>query len=210
MSNNINTSNPYLYLNTYMNTNSILSTDPLIDSADTSNTDSLISDISGDSIQISPDALAASKNSSSNDMFSSVLDSLVSSGTITQDQKNSITDAFKSARNSFPTYSNGSKGGSQSPLNQLVSGGTITNDQKSAIKEALVSARKSSHHHHSHKLSGQSQSQPDNSISSSNDTDTNESINTKLDSLVKAGTINQNQEDAIEQLLDSSATDTSN
>jgi hypothetical protein len=137
MSNNINTSNLYLYLNTCMNTNSVLPTDPLIASGDTSNTDSLISGISGDSIQLSPDALASSKSSSNNDMFSSVLDSLVSSGTITQDQENSITDAFKSARNSFPTYSNGSKGNSQSPLNQLVSSGTITKDQENAIEQLL-------------------------------------------------------------------------
>lgn len=203
MSNSINTSNPYLYLNTYINTNSVLPTDPLIDSVDTSNTDSSISDISGDSIQISPAAAASSQGSSSIDMFSSVLDSLVSNGTITQDQENSITDAIKSARNSFPTYSNGSKGSAQSPLNQLVSNGTITKDQESSIKEALVSARKSSHHHHPHKLAEQSNSQSDSSAASNNDTDNSGSINTKLDSLVTSGTINQSQEDAIEQLLDS-------
>ena len=64
-----------------MNTNNV-STDPL-----TTSTDNSISGISQDTIQISADALTSNQNSNKNGMFASVLDSLVSNGTLTQDQK---------------------------------------------------------------------------------------------------------------------------
>ena len=93
-----------------------------------------------------------SGESENSDPISDTLDSLVSSGAITSDQKNSILSALQTA---FKT-SNSQKGSSATettdsttatasassaaatdPLDSLVSAGTITADQENAVKSAL-------------------------------------------------------------------------
>lgn len=161
MSNNISSLIPYLYINNLATTGQV-SQDALLDS---DNTDSSISDLGLDSITLSPEALSvlnSSQTSNTTDTFDSTLDSLVSNGTITQDQENSIKSAFTSAKNSFSSYSNTS---SQFPLDNLVSNGTITQNQEDSIKSALIAAKKSSYYD---KIEKQAQAISENPILSEN------------------------------------------
>ncbi|MFL0198635.1 hypothetical protein ACJDU8_24215 [Clostridium sp. WILCCON 0269] len=142
MSNNIDFLTPYLYTNA-LTTNNQVSENPLLDS---DNTDNSASDLGLDSVMFSPGALStlnSSQTSSTTDTFNSTLDNLVSNGTITADQENSVKSAFISAKNSFSSYSNTT---SQFPLDKLVSNGTITQEQENSIKSALISAKKSSYY----------------------------------------------------------------
>ena len=233
MSNTINTSNPYFYLNTNMNANNVLPTNPLVNSQNTSDVDNSITNINGDSVQISPNALNSYQGLNSNNMLSSVLNNLASNNTITQDQENSIVDAFKSARNSSRTYSNSSKGGFQSPLNQLVSNGAITQTQANDIANAFKSAHQSNkgttqvsgvqgqsqsgmkgvhHHHHHHGQGAQNATETDpltsntdniGSLAQSLSGSSQLDPRNILDSLVSNGTLSQSQETSIENVLNS-------
>lgn len=93
----------------------------------------------------------------------SPLDSLVASGTITQDQENSIKSSFRSARQANLSGTYNSK--TTNPISSLVANGTITQDQADAIKislQSIVQAKQGTqqasgsqvntgiHHHHHH------------------------------------------------------------
>ncbi|AWI05817.1 hypothetical protein [Clostridium drakei] len=93
----------------------------------------------------------------------SPLDSLVASGTITQDQENSIKSAFRSAKQA--SLSGAYSSTPANPISSLVANGTITQDQADAIKNSLqsiVQAKQGTqqvsgsqgntriHHHHHH------------------------------------------------------------
>lgn len=87
---------------------------------------------SQDSIQISEEAKDKSVDSAKDP-----LDSLVANGTITQDQENSISSAFLSARQANQTGTYGSK--AANPLNTLVANGTITKEQADSITATFKS-----------------------------------------------------------------------
>jgi polyhydroxyalkanoate synthesis regulator phasin len=112
--------------------------------------------------------------------INSTLDSLVSSGTISQDQETSIESALSSAFQSNSTQASSAPAAAQtSPLDSLVANGTLTQDQANAVDSAL----RSGHHHH--------HAQPD----------LNSSISNALDNLTSNGTITQDQSDAIQKSL---------
>lgn len=87
---------------------------------------------SQDSVELSNDIKDTSTNGSQ-----SPLSSLVTNGTITQDQENSIKSAFLSARQANPSGAYGSK--PTNPLNELVTNGTITQSQADSITNAFKS-----------------------------------------------------------------------
>lgn len=135
---------------------------------------------SQDSVDISQYGLQAlSTDTSSSNTQSGILDSLVSDGTISPDQKTAIQSAFQAARQQLSgTY--GTK--HVNPLDNLVSSGTITKNQENAIKDAFKASRPSN--------------QPEtNSVADITD-------NT-LDSLVSSGLITQDQANTIENSLTS-------
>ena len=71
---------------------------------------------------------------------SSPLDSLVSAGTITQDQADAVQSVFQSRGKEIQasgTYSNKTK--PQNPLESLVTAGTITQEQKDEIQSTFRS-----------------------------------------------------------------------
>lgn len=79
----------------------------------------------------------------------SILNNLVSDGTLTQDQENAVQSAFQAARqansSSAGTYnSNGSK--LANPISSLVTNGTISQSQADSIQSAF----KAAHHNHHH------------------------------------------------------------
>ncbi|SMC28537.1 hypothetical protein SAMN02745134_03557 [Clostridium acidisoli DSM 12555] len=97
-----------------------------------------------DSVQLGKQD-SQSSGSSTGDS-SSILNSLVANGTITQSQESSIQGAFQSAlqANSLGTYSsNGST--NTNPISSLVNSGTISQEQANSIQSAFKSA-----HHHVH------------------------------------------------------------
>jgi len=126
-----------------------------------------------DSIKISEEALQTVGSSIQGASNNSSLASLVSAGTLTQDQANAVESIFQSGSTSIQasgTYNNTNK--SQSPLAGLVASGTITEDQENEIKSVFQAEMKAN------KLSD--------SESTSTQTD-------PLDSLVTSGTITQAQ-----------------
>lgn len=94
-----------------------------------------------DSVQISDEGKAQAANSGKNP-----LDSLVANGTITQDQEDSIKNAFMSARQANQSGIYGSK--PTSPLSSLVANGTITQNQADSITNAFKANGAGGHHHH--------------------------------------------------------------
>jgi competence protein ComGC len=138
----------------------------------------------GDSLEISQQAiqaLSSSTQSTSDNPLSSSLNSLVSNGTITQDQANSILSAIKSGSSSVQasgSYSNKAT----SPLNNLVNTGVITEEQKKSIQSAFKAAMQVDE--------------------SQTDTTTNDPLQNTLDSLVTGGTITADQEKAIESAIE--------
>ena len=169
-----------------------------------------------DSISISQQAVQTTQVGSS----SSPLDSLVSKGTINQDQANAVQSIFQSGGKEIQasgTYSNKTK--HQNPLDSLVTAGTITQDQKDEIQSAFQSAIQAN------KPSPETTSARTNPLDSlvtdgtitqeqedavestfqalmdanrSNDSEKTSTRTNPLDSLVSAGTITQEQEDAIQ------------
>lgn len=134
-----------------------------------------------DSIEISQQAIQTLGNSTQAASNTSPLDSLVSAGTITQDQANAVLSVFQSVGNSIQTsgkYNNKTK--TQNPLDSLVSAGTITQDQENSIKSALHKAMKANRPRN---IESQTAANP-------------------LDSLVSSGTITQAQEDAIQSAFE--------
>ncbi|MDD3225782.1 MAG: hypothetical protein PHX70_13970 [Clostridium sp.] len=97
---------------------------------------------SKDSIELSQNATEQINNSTSGGP-SDILSSLVSNGTITQSQADSIKSVFQSASqaNMSGTYSS-----SINPIGSLVSNGTISQDQVNSIKGAFQSAARTNYY----------------------------------------------------------------
>ena len=114
------------------------------------------------------------------------LQSLVDSGTITEDQETAIKSAIENAIQSsaysrYKIQSTSQNEENSDPLAELVSNGTITEDQKSAIKSVLDNEMKTRH-------------APPPPPSQNN---TQNSLETSLDSLVSSGTITEDQKSEV-------------
>lgn len=133
----------------------------------------------------------ATRNTNIDNNINNSLDSLVSAGTITQDQADAVTNAFQSRTQSIQPSAVYNKRPTN-PLDSLVSDGTITQDQETAIKSAFDSAMKSA------KSSDTTQT----------DDTTKDPGTTVLDSLVSDGTITQDQETAIKDAFHSAMSST--
>lgn len=101
-----------------------------------------------DLIQVSNQSSQLS-GSNFNNGASNILNSLVSDGTLTQDQENAVQSAFQAAKqsnsSSAGTYnSNGSN--AANPVSSLVANGTISQSQADSIQSAF----KAAHHNHHH------------------------------------------------------------
>lgn len=99
-----------------------------------------------DSIQISNQNSQASDGKFTKGV-SSILNNLVSDGTLTQDQENAVQSAFQAAKqsnsSSSGTYSSsGNK--LDNPISSLVTNGTISQSQADSIQSAF----KAAHHNH--------------------------------------------------------------
>lgn len=95
-----------------------------------------------DFISISQQGLQALGSSTQASLSSSPLDSLVTAGTITQEQADAVSSVFQSrgkAIQASGTYSNNTR--PQNPLESLITAGTITQEQADAIKNTLEEAR---------------------------------------------------------------------
>lgn len=77
---------------------------------------------------------------SQNNPVTSTLDTLVSSGTITQTQEDAILKALEDSMKTNKSDSNKSNKTITNPLDSLVSSGTITQDQETTIEGAFESA----------------------------------------------------------------------
>ena len=75
--------------------------------------------------------------SNQNSTYTNPLDSLVASGTISQDQESAIQDAFKSSASSQQSQSTSPF---DNTLDSLVSSGTISQSQEDSIKESIQAA----------------------------------------------------------------------
>lgn len=97
---------------------------------------------SGDSVQISPKVLAFSRMSQSSPVedLSSILDQMVTDGTITQDQEDAIKKALEEgmAANQ-PGTQTGNTTQPADPLDDLVESGVISTEQQAAVKAAFES-----------------------------------------------------------------------
>ncbi|PJI06785.1 MULTISPECIES: hypothetical protein [Clostridium] len=100
------------------------------------------SEQSQDSIQLSNQG--SQGESSSTDYVSNILNSLVSNGTLTQNQVSSIESAFTASNqiNSSGTYS----ASTTNPISNLVNNGTISQDQANSIRSAFKSSVHAHHH----------------------------------------------------------------
>ncbi|ADK14653.1 hypothetical protein [Clostridium ljungdahlii] len=118
---------------------------------------------SQDSLKLSQDGLQAVSSSSQDGTSSTTsknpLDSLVASGTITQDQENAIKNAFQTARQANPSGTYNSN--PTNPISSLVANGTITQDQANAISQTAM-------HHHHHGQQTQGVSEPSQTTQASN------------------------------------------
>ena len=103
-----------------------------------------------------------------NTKFKTLLDSLVTAGTITSDQETAVIKAFTPSDSSNKYRDFKGKGGLKAKLDALVAAGTITSDEETAIQDALKPAK------------GQKFN-----------------VKTQLDALVTAATITSDQETAI-------------
>ena len=95
-----------------------------------------------DSIQLSNQGAQGGNNPT--DYATNILNSLVSNGTLTQNQVSSIESAFNTAKqnNSSGTYS----ANTTNPISNLVSNGTISQDQANSITSAFKSSAHAHHH----------------------------------------------------------------
>ncbi|MDD3270292.1 MAG: hypothetical protein PHX14_13320 [Syntrophomonadaceae bacterium] len=123
-------------------------------------------------------------------MLSSVLDDLASTGTITEEQESAILTAieesFQSTLKPPRPEEGGFEGMLSSKLDELVSAGTITEEQETVILSALEEI---------------SQATAPPSPPRSEEGGIEDVINAKLDELVSAGTITEDQKDAVSSAL---------
>ncbi|QAA32564.1 hypothetical protein [Clostridium manihotivorum] len=127
-----------------------------------------------DVYQSNPNLIQATQNSG----FTDPLSSLVTNGTITEDQETAIKDAFSTMRQSNIAGTYGSK--PTNPITSLISSGVITKDQADSIKSAFKDAAKAHHHKRSERAP---------------------QIDNQLSSLVSSGTISSDQESAVKTAL---------
>lgn len=132
-----------------------------------------------DSLQI-----GSQNNDDSKNKFVNPLDSLVTNGTITQDQENAIKSAFSSARqtNQTGTYSSNQT----NPISSLVSNGTISQTQADSITSAF---KNSVHSHGMHHPQNSSQ------IDQSSTSNSNSTLADILNTLETQGVGTQDQDD---------------
>lgn len=121
----------------------------------------------------------------------SPLQSLIDSGTITEDQEEAIKSAMESAIQSssysrFKIQSDSTSTETKDPLAILVENGTITEEQKSSVESLLKSGRKGDH---------VPPPPPQNN--------TLDSFESTLDNLVSAGTISEDQKSEVLNALNS-------
>lgn len=174
--------------------------------------------------QLENDSISISQQGLQGTQGGSPLDSLVSAGTITQDQADAVQSVFQSRGKEIQTsgtYSNKTK--HQNPLDSLVSAGTITQEQKDAIDSTLRSSIQPKRQ--SVETTGTRTSPLDSLVTdgtitqeqadavdsafkalmeahkSKREQETSTTKTNPLDSLVSAGTITQEQEDAIQSTL---------
>lgn len=149
-----------------------------------------------DSVNISEEGKITSNGSST-----SFLDSLVTNGTITQDQENSIKSAFQSARQANKSGTYGTT--PTNPISSLVASGTITQSQADSITSAFksriqsdenssqIAGTQSNSKHHHHKVETQTSSDTDSTANTDSDQlavqDTND------DNLLLNNILNQTQ-----------------
>lgn len=119
------------------------------------------------------------------DQLSSTLDSLVTDGTITSEQKDTVLSALESALKSYEEETDEES----DPLESLVESGIITEEEKEAVKSAL---------------------QPDSKVNRmppppppEEDEEDEDTIDSILDSLVESETITEEQEEAISTAFES-------
>lgn len=101
-----------------------------------------------DSIQVDNESSQLS-GSNFNNGASSILNNLVSDGTLTQDQENAVQSAFQAAKQSNSSSSgtyNSSGNKLANPISNLVANGTISQSQADSIQSAF----KAAHHNHHH------------------------------------------------------------
>lgn len=141
-----------------------------------------------------------------------VLDSLVTAGTITADQQKAICEALRPSKDNKNTI--------KESLDTLVKAGTITQAQEDAVIKAFENAKAQLPSDKKGDFKGRNQkhiSVLDNLVTAGTITsdqqkaicealrpskDTKNTIKESLDSLVKAGTITQAQEDAVVKAFD--------
>lgn len=138
-----------------------------------------------DSIELSQQRVTSLQGANINNSISSSLDSLVSAGTITQEQADAVTNIFEAGRQTMQTARTYNTK-PVNPLDSLVSSGTITKEQEESIKSAFEAARKSN------------QTQTD----TEKDPGT-----TTLDNLVSSGIITEEQEESIRNAFEASFED---
>ncbi|WP_160680154.1 hypothetical protein [Clostridium sp. C8-1-8] len=127
-----------------------------------------------DVYQSNPNLIQATQNTG----FTDPLSSLVSNGTITEDQETAIKDAFSTMRQSNIAGTYGSK--PTNPITSLISSGVITKDQADSIKSTFKDAARAHHH-----------KRPEGA----------HQIDNQLSSLVSSGTISSDQENVVKAAL---------
>jgi competence protein ComGC len=140
-----------------------------------------------------PPPQQATGESGQSDMLSSLLDSLVEDGTLTEDQEESVLSALQSAFRSDSADSSGTESASADetdPLDSLVAAGTITKEQKETIKDAFEEER----------ASHQMMPPPPPDMMQNNGSDALTGI---LDKLVESGAITSEQQQTISSLFQS-------
>lgn len=170
-----------------------------------------------DSLEISSDAYRAySEGRGSSKSDSDILDGLVSDGTITGYQEDSILNAMNSSTVTVSDNSNPLK----STLDRLVSSGTITAEQKGAIASAFAPADDSNSSSAFSVLNGLSSSDisdsspakgkmapppPPDASGDDEDDDEDDYLDKLLQNLVDNGTLSSNQQDTVEGTLSSAS-----
>jgi len=116
-------------------------------------------------------------NNSKDNSFENTLDSLVSNGTITEDQEDIIAEALKPPTGSKPPAPPKDENPLKAALDELVSDGTITQEQEDAIAQTLAP--------------------PEEKPEFSLEEETQNLLQDLLDNLRNNGTITQEQQNAI-------------
>ncbi|WP_054693441.1 hypothetical protein [Syntrophomonas palmitatica] len=181
---------------------------------------------SGDSVQISAPALAMNKFNQSSllDKVTSILDNLVSDGTISEEQESAVLEAFQTAMTEAAGKETEEPNPASDPLAGLVADKTITSAQQEAIKSAFEAVMGPPPPPQMNAAPGQSVDPLDSLVNDKTITQAQQEAIKKafesaialrqnrsaaetvdpLDSLVKDGTITEEQKNAVKGALQSS------